>query len=342
MAAIPVRTFRLNDGRELESTVRTYPIPLEDQVHLIRLWQTEWRKTDLDWLESMGGSYSEHLTIRSAVGSVDGRVVATASVLYPPRDPEVAVLGNVLTDPEFRRLGIAAHLTNQVVQLACDVGCKACFLGTTPKPRCVYVHCGFEWWKGGVMRRFVTDADDFESRYFAVGQPTSVREANWGDLPGTTCLAIQPLESLVLDYPRSLLSCKYVDLHRCVSNFPALWYEVSERGGAMCVLIGETAHRILGFGTITPGPAKGQSHKAVMDVMTHRNYEHEADRLIRHLLHKADQFNIKSVQAYVASRDVTKQRWFESVGMRHVTTLPGQIRAADESVDVTVLEHDVQ
>lgn len=334
-------TIPLEEDRELGITVLTYPIPIQEQVTLIQLWQTEWNKTDFDWLASMKGDYSKELTIRSAVGRVDGQAAGTASVSFSAQDPEVAVVGSVLTHPDFRRLGIATHLTNLVVNVAFEAGCKVCFLGATRDPKSVYLRCGFHWWNGGVMRRVAEMGSDVESYLFAANQRVSVRDANWGDLPGVSCLAIQPLESRVIDYPRGLLSGKYVDLQRCVSNFPVVWYEVTGRGGSMSMLVGEAAHRILGFGTLTPGPGPGQSHQAIIDVITHDNYTQEADRILRDLFRKAARLPIQSVQSYVAASDDRKRGLLERFGMRALATLPDQLKIRDHLEDVVLLEGNI-
>ncbi|MBM3801191.1 MAG: GNAT family N-acetyltransferase [Acidimicrobiia bacterium] len=336
------RLVKLPDGRDLEISILTYPIPVNDQLTLIDLWWTEWTKADYDWLRSMRGAYSSTLRIRSAVARIEGRAVATASVCYACDSPEVSTVGSVLTHPNYRGLGMAAQLTETVAQLSFADGCKVSYLGATRSPRCVYLRCGFEWWNGGVMRRPAPGAGDCEQGMFAAGQKTRLREACWGDLPGMACLVVQPLESLVLDYPRALLSGKYVTLQRCVSNFPVVHDQVTERDGAMCVVAGEAPHRILGFGTLTPDPGVARRHKAVIDVAAHDAYDSELDVMVCHLLERAKERQIESVQAYVAVWDRRKADRFKRFGFRPIATLPGQLRVAEQNVDVEVLESEVR
>ncbi len=332
------RTLQLKEGSELNVTIYTYPIPVIDQMILIELWRTEWTRGDYDWLQSMSGAYSQTLKIRAAIGRIGGQPVGTASVCYPIEDPEVSVVGSVLTHPDYRGLGVAAYLTDTVVELSFAAGCQVAYLGATRDPRCVYLRCGFQRWNGGVMRRAAPGSADFEVRYFAAEQTVSVREARWGDLPGLACFVVQPLDCLVLDYPRSLLSGKYVKLQRCVSNLPVVYDHVTDRGGAMCVLVGNAAHRVLGFGTLTPEPGEARSHKAVIDVITYDHYDTEADTIIKHLMSQARQRDIRTVQAYVASCDTKKAVWFKRSGLRPVTKLPGQLCVGGKMLDVVVLE----
>ena len=274
------KAVKLKDGRTLELEVLTYPIDLPHQNALIGLWRTEWTHGDYDWLRSMNGDYSRHLRIQAALGTIEGRPAGTASVCYPCQGPEVSVVGSVLTHRDYRRLGVAEAMTNAVVDLSYQAGCRVSYLGATRDPRNVYLRCGFRWWNGGVMRREREDSSRCEDEFFAPGQSTSIRESNWGDLPGFACFVVQPWNSRVLDYQRALLSGKYVKLQRCVSNFPVVDNEVIEPGGAMGVLVGQTPHRVLGFGSITPEPGEARRHKAMVDVCSHDGYGDQTGPLI--------------------------------------------------------------
>ena len=336
------RTAKLKNDRQLQIAAHRYPIAAPDQMTLIRLWRTEWNKTELDWLAAMNGDYGETLAIHAVIGTIDGEPAGTATVYHAVGQSEVALVGSVLTHPDFRGLGIATHLTNTVVDIAFDAGCRVCFLGATRDPRSVYLRCGFEWWNGGVMRRAAAGCGDCESDFFRAGQRSSIREAAWGDMPGVACLVVQPLDCLVLDYPRALHSGKYVCLHWCVSNFPAVWYHTTGRGGTMCVLIGDSALRVLGFGTLTPEPGSCRGHKAVIDVAAHDDYGDSMPDMITWLFSQAAQRDIATVQACVAVRDQQKLQWFRSAGLEPVATLPAQLVVDEERIDVLVLEGRVE
>lgn len=334
--AIPLR-----DGRTLDIEVLTYPVDSARQSALIGLWRTEWTGGDYDWLRSMNGDYSRHLRIQAVLGTIEGRAAGTASVCFSCREPEVSVVGSVLTHPGCRRLGVAEALTSAVVDLSFGAGCRVSYLGATRDPRNVYLRCGFRWWNGGVMRLEREDSSGCEDGFFAPGQATSVREANWGDLAAFACFVVQPWDTLVLDYPRALLSGKYVKLQRCVSNFPAVHEEAATRGGVLGVLAGESPHRVLGFGSLTPEPGEYRRHKAVIDVCSHDNYEDGADSLVRWLMSEAAGRGVERLQAYVAASDAGKQERFRRFGLKPLARLPGQIRLEGREVDVLVLEGPV-
>ena len=145
-----------------------------------------------------------------------------------------------------------------------------------------------------------------------------------------------------MDYPRALLSGKYVKLQRCVSNFPAVHEEAVPRGGVLGVLVGQSPHRVLGFGSITPEPGESRRHKAVIDVCTHDAYPDGTGSLIRWLMTEAGKREIELLQAYVAASDLGKQEWFRRFGLKPLARLPGQLRLEGQAVDVLVLEGPVR
>ena len=73
-------------------------------------------------------------------------------------------------------------------------------------------------------------------------------------------------------------------------------------------------------------------------MVAHDNYEHEVDRMIKHLVAEARGRDIEVLQAFVASRDEKKRGWFAKAGMRVVATLRGEIKVQARSIDVLVVE----
>jgi GNAT superfamily N-acetyltransferase len=333
-------TITLADGRRMRTSLLTYPIEPAEQQRLIRLLRTEWNQTDFDWLQAMNGDYSDALTIRSVVGHIDNVDAGTASVYYAAERPEVSLVGNVVTHPSCRRLQVGRRLTDIVVEASIAAGCRFSYLGTTRSPRCVYLNCGFEWVSGGVMRRIAPGAGDVESEFFADGQPTAIREATWGDLPGLAVLVAQPSETLVWDYPRGILSRSAAPMSRCVSNFPVIWHDVAARGGAMCVLTGGGPSRVLGFGTLTPGMGHGRRHLAVIDIATHDGYRSEAGRMIEWLTKAASRIGIRILQACIASCDQHKVALFSDAGFSPVAVIDKQLVVADRTIGVTIFQRE--
>ena len=127
-------------------------------------------------------------------------------------------------------------------------------------------------------------------------------------------------------------------MQRCVSNFPAVHEEAATRGGVLGVLVGESSHRVLGFGSLTPEPGEFRRHKAVIDVCSHDNYSGGADSLTQWLMSEAAGRGIERLQAYVAAWDADKQERLRRFGLKPLSRLPAQIRLEGRDVDVLVLE----
>ena len=228
----------LPDGRCLELEHFTYPIASGDRQRIINLIQKEWPRSNVDWLQSMRGCYSDVLTMKAVLGSIEGDAVATASVVYPVRAPEGCIVMDVITVPEARRLGIARTITNRLLEEAFEAGCRVAHLGNMPVGPSVYETIGFERLSGVFMRRPAVAGSEPEREIFAIGQQTSVRPLNWGDLPGFVCLHAQPLNCALLNHRSGLVSRKFLPPTHAVGSFSSVWDDVESAQGVLLSLVG--------------------------------------------------------------------------------------------------------
>ena len=337
MNNIAEHLIELRTGEKMTVTFLTYPIDRQDQIQLIDLLQHEWERTDVDWLESMRGLHAETLKTRAVLGWLDGRPVATATVVYPVEEPEVCVVEDVMTLAQYRGRGIGEKLSNMVVDLAFEAGCRVAYLGNTPTSQgSVYLKCGFERISGAIMRRPAPGQETCERDFYAPGQSTSVRQTQWGDLPGLACLMGQPLDCVLLDFRQGLVSSRYAEPVRCVSNFTSVWYDAQSRGGIMLTLAGESSSRVLGFGSLVPGPPPLRNRSALIDVAVHDHYAHGAQRIIDQLKKESRKRHIERLEAWVSESDFHKAAWFTDSGFSHEATLPRQLRLAEKTLAVKV------
>ena len=321
---------------DLQLDTLPYPLAVTARDELIGLLRTEWTATDYDWLEAMRGDFSGPLAITSVVLRRRGEPLATATVHFARRQPEVAVIGNVLTLRRHRDQGLAGRVIEVALKLARDAGCKVCLLGTARNPHNVYMHHGFAWENGTVMRRHF-DAADFERQCFAPGQPAVIRVAHWGDLPGLALLAAQPVATICLDYPRGLFSGRYLAAERCLSNFPVLWYDTSARGGLLIVLAGPDNSRVFGFGSVTL-PANGTDPKtATVEFAAHDHYASHLPALLAHLLNDCREREVRQAEAMVAAGDETKLACLGAAGFTVTARLPAALRLNTGPMDVLQL-----
>lgn len=321
--------------QDLQLATLTYPLTVQEREDQAGLLRTEWTHTDYHWLEAMRGDYSEHLVIVTLQARHRGVALATATLHHARAQPEVAVFGNVLTLRQHRDQGLAGLVIEAALAHAQTAGCKVGLLGTARNPHNVYMHHGFAWATGTVMRRFFAGAD-FEQMCFAPGQTAVVRAAHWGDLPGLTLLAAQPLTSVCLDYPRKLCSGRYRPAERCLSNFPVLWYDTAARGGLLAVLAGAGNSRVFGFGSVTLPPA-GATGPAVVEFSAHDHYTDKLPALLDHLLAGARTRGLARVEAFVPALDETKLAVLRAAGFAPSARLPGALPLASGAVDVVQL-----
>ena len=320
---------------DLQLDILPYPLATAAQRELTDLLRTEWTSTDYDWSEAMRGDYSAHLAITSVLGRRQGTPLATATVHFARLRPEVAVIGNVLTLRRHRDQGLAGRVIEAVLALARTAGCQVCLLGTARNPHNVYLHHGFAWVNGTVMRRPL-GADDFEQACFTPGQPAVLRAAHWGDLPGVTLLAAQPVGTVWLDAPRALFSGRYFPAERCLSNFPVLWYATAARGGLLAVLAGPDNSRVFGFGSVTLA-AGGARTAATIEFATHDNYTTHLPALLAHLLQGCRARGLQQAEARVAAGDEAKLSCLRAAGFVVTDRQTGALNLGGSPADVLQL-----
>lgn len=323
---------------EIESLA--YPLAASAQRELIGLLRTQWTRTDYDWLEAMNGDYSEHLVIVSFLARHAGEPLATATVHFSRHHPEVAVIGGVLTHRDHRDRGLAGQVIGSVLDLAKSAGCDVCLLGTARRPHNVYRHHGFAWHNGRVMR-CALGVPDLEARYFAAGQKAVLRPAHWGDLPGVTLFAAQPIATVCLDYPHGLFSGRYIPASRCLSNFPVLWSDTAAADGLFEVLAGPDNGRIFGFGTLTPSNSPARRHAATVDFATHDHYQAQLPALLARLLEGCPTRKIQRVEAMVPAGDDAKLACLRAAGFSPLALLPASLQLTSGPSDVHLLGRTV-
>lgn len=309
-----------------------YPVAREHQHTLIDLWRSAWTRTDYDFLESLYGDYAATLSITSVVAEVDGIPAATASVLYAADSPETGLIANVVCRPDYQGRGFGQKITELCVEIAFAAGCDVVMLGSKPRGGNVYERCGFRRVAGAIMRH---DGPSPIADPFAPGQATTIRPGAWGDMPGFVRLIAEPLTTTVLDYPRAILSVAAIPARRCVSAFTSIWEDVARQGGVMLVLA--SGRRILGFGTLTPGPGPAREHTATVDFALHDAYADAADALVAGLLDEAAAREITTLEAHIAVTDAGKRAVVDRAGFTPLARLLGELRLPDGGLDVVLL-----
>jgi len=225
------------------------------------------------------------------------------------------------------------------VQEGYGAGCRLAFLGNAPLPQgSVHERIGFVRIAGAMMRRAAPGCESYEETLFAPGQSTRIRETAWGDLPGLVCLISRLVQGLVVDYPRGLVSLGTVLPVRAVSNFTSVRCETKARSGSMLTLAGESTHRVLGFGSLTPGPAPLRNRTGVIDLALHNAYDEKHREMIAGLVEEASQRSVQTIEAYVSEEDDHKAEWFLQAGFQPAATLPNQFYFGERGMAATLMQ----
>lgn len=318
--------------------VHRYPVDVATRTQLIELLQQVFSRSDVDWLQSMRGIYSDVLTTCQLVGHLEGFPVGSAAVAFAVDQPEVCVIEDVMTVPAARGQGIARALTEQVVKIGFDAGCRLAYLGNVPTVSSVYEQVDFTRIRGVFMRREASGCADYESRIFAPGQALAVRETDWGDLPGVVCLMAQPTGPALAHYDQGLVSLRDARPVRAVSNFTSVKYAAENGGGCMWSLVGKTvSSRVFGFASIVPGPGPLRDATARCDLTCHDHFMDGAGMLLDAIVDWARQNDISLLEAFVAESDEAKIAWLEGAGFREIGRLSDALRVDGQLAGVVVL-----
>jgi ribosomal protein S18 acetylase RimI-like enzyme len=99
---------------------------------------------EAEWVAEVFGriGFGAGVPWRHLLGTVDGRPVATATLLVHPVD--VAGIYFVCTAPSERRQGIGAAITRAAMEEAKALGCRSAVLGSSPMGHGIYRRLGFE------------------------------------------------------------------------------------------------------------------------------------------------------------------------------------------------------
>lgn len=330
--------IRLAGGQLLDVAVHRYPVDVATRTQLIDLLQQVFSRSDVDWLQSMRGIYSDVLTTCQLVGHLEGFPVGSATVAFAVDQPEVCVIEDVMTLPAARGQGIARALTEQVVKIGFDAGCRLAYLGNAPTVSSVYEHVDFTRIRGVFMRREAPGCAGHETRIFTPGQAMAVRETNWGDLPGVVCLMAQPTGPALAHYDQGLVSLRNARPVRAVSNFTSVKYAAENGGGCMWSLVGKAvSSRVFGFASMVPGPGPLRDATARCDLTCHDHFTAGAARLLEVMIGWARQNGIALLEAFVAESDEAKLSWLEDAGFGEIGRLSDVLRVDGQLTGVVVL-----
>ena len=284
----------------------------------------------------LAGRMSDTLNVRYYVAKSGGEVVGSMGCYTPRKTRSVGLVEFVETDERHRRKGIASILLGRLIAgFRSEVG-KALLLCTTnPIAGSLYEKHGFWYTVGDGMMYVSPDAPDFPDEYLSHTGTASVREAEWGDLPGASLLYNNPEPDwLIKDY----LTGSFRDT-RFERHFTQLMYGSGEDRGAVLVLE-SPANSVVGIAAFHRVDSYYEQHVADFSFRVCPAYYAQADELLNQALQRADDLSVDILQARIADVDGGQKKLISRAGFSETARLPGLLRDGDLSIDVLIYTHE--
>ena len=240
-----------------------------------------------------------------------GTCMTTTSV----RVPMLGGFGEVATDPQFRRQGIASDLCGQAVDEFRAGGGEALFLGTgNPEAARVYHRLGWRKLAGANVMANITSADspeEFLVQHFGDSGPASVREATPEVRVPMIALIEAPHDWQVLDANARMYSTRYCVQNSCMGLYPK--YEAVTKDGRGAWFAAYTAdRRVVGMSTAR----LDDSGLCRVDGFAHKRYMDCWKALLQTALEWGNGNGASGSWAEVSVEDEEKRSLFESTGFR--------------------------
>jgi GNAT superfamily N-acetyltransferase len=312
------------DGQVL--TVRVLEPPLGAYADQVSYGWREVREALLS------GALRETSLDRFFIGEIDGTYVGSLTYATPRDTRDVAVLGFVWTQPEWRRKGIARTLLTRAQADFLAGGGMAMYLCTTnPNAFELYASCGFHGLIGDGMRFLAAGQEDFDRDYFSDAGPTTIRPIVWGDLARAAALYNRPdPDWLIKDYPRRVF--RGIRYER---QFVDVWKPVSEGRGHALVLETVT-HHVVGLASVVEITSFAEQHVQTLDFWACRSYLAQMPELLSALVERAGAAGAEIIQAFVADLDQGKRLILSQAGFAEEIRLPNRLRVGEGRADLIV------
>ncbi len=274
-----------------------------------------------------------------AWAEVDGDVIATAWMTTPADDPRIGTFGEVFTDPDWRRRGLAQAVCGALLERFDADGGRVLYLGTSdPGAARIYGRLGFVPHPRGLMRRDATDDQGSLDGEWFTPSPVTIRPLTWGDTPRVVALYAAPNPWLSACWMQGLYSASHVTHDRCNSLMKNTWQ--ATRSGAWLGLVNATGALV---GSLPMEP-RGNEQAAVgadIDVFIHPAFQHEAPGLLDAMVAEAARHGWRWLRAELGEGDAAKCQILEGVGFREVGRMDEALEIGGVRQAVAVLRLDV-
>lgn len=334
----------LRNGEKL--TIKVSTPPLSREATKIFLATPELSKTRNESRMRLYGALRNHSSDYFFYGEIGNTTVGTVWYCTPITCPEIAYMGETFTNKKNRNKGVATALLEDAIDYFRKIGGKVVYVtNLCPNaPHRIYRKLGFEAYGygyqtyQGIIRLIVNGrSGDFDRDYYQHDPNTSIRTANWGDLPHFIALLNYPHSWIVRAYNFGLIGGGVFDeLGISFMNFMK-----TLKQGNIGLALENKKHRMVGTAYTSSLHSISQVHVKTLDFLVHPSYLKESVHLLQSLIEKLQNTRIEKIQAYAASTDKSRIGILNLCGFEKEATMGNQLRVGSKKIDLEVFSANI-
>ncbi|MBM3933620.1 MAG: GNAT family N-acetyltransferase [SAR202 cluster bacterium] len=289
------------------------PLKLGLSQELINFWQKMFPGSQDVTIEALLGDELDYNRGVFYIARKGNKLAGTCHVTVPLNIPYLGGFGEVATELEFRREGIATELSRQALEEFKALGGQAMFLGTSePGPARMYRRLGWHRLAGSnVMANITTGAspEEYMVDYFRRTGKFTVQAGGPPHRVPMIPLILTPHNVQVLDSNVPLYSTPYNLQRSCMGLYPR-YNAVTKNGfGAWFAAVTED-HRIVGLSSVRTD----KPNSCRVDGFTHYRFAEAWKPLIDAALAWGKENGATTGYAVLSVEDEQKHQMYQSEG----------------------------
>ena len=289
------------------------PLKLSLSQELINFWGKIFPGSPDVSIEALLGDEADHNKGIFYIARKGNKLAGTCHLTIPINIPYLGGFGEVATEIEFRREGIATQLSKNAIEDFKAQGGQALFLGTgEPGPARIYRRLGWHRLAGSnVMANITTGAspEEFMVDYFSKPDTFTVQAGGPPHRVPMIPLALTPHNWQVLDSNVPLFSTRYQIQRSCMGLYPR--YTAVAKNGFGAWFAAVTAdHRVVGLSSAR----LDRTHGCRVDGFAHARFSDAWKPLVEAAIAWGKENGGQSFHALLSVEDEQKQQAYEGLG----------------------------
>ena len=311
-----------------------YSIPLEKDLieKLTQFWMVIFgqRNEELNYI--LNGDEINDNTDYVYLKKINSTIAGTTHLTIANEMNYLGGVGEVGTDLNFRKAGIAAELCQTAITEFVNQGGVALFLGTgNPDAARIYYRLGWRKLAGANVMTYISSEESPEEyilKYFNTNDTEPrIRQGSAKDRIPLIPLITLPHDWQILDANTGIFSTRYATQNSCMGLYPKFANIKRNKQGTWFVLSTQDG-KIVGVSSITVN----KFNQCQIDGFTHKNYQKFWNELIQACLNWANKKNLTEYYCVISKEDEEKISLFTSLGF-HTPKTSGQISINDRPIE---------